>query len=166
MRVAKACGSASLPTLGPGDERDLAIYALGVGAAHNPLDDKELQTVYELHGEGRSFTATAFGQYLGKLVAKYPIITIEDGMAEGDWDGWAGLTKLLGKRTQLVGKRTRRTHLVVPLAMQEQLRPRIGRLPHPRDRLRCPLDRRATVPVGHHEQPRLHAALHAHRAGQ
>ena len=40
---------------------------------------------------------------LGKLVAKYPIITIEDGMAEGDWDGWAGLTKLLGKRTQLVG---------------------------------------------------------------
>ena len=58
---------------------------------------------YELHGEGRSFTATAFGQYLGKLVAKYPIITIEDGMAEGDWDGWAGLTKLLGKRTQLVG---------------------------------------------------------------
>ncbi|MEY4357465.1 MAG: hypothetical protein RL469_791 [Pseudomonadota bacterium] len=58
---------------------------------------------YELHGEGRSFTAAAFGQYLGKLVAKYPIITIEDGMAEGDWDGWAGLTKLLGQRTQLVG---------------------------------------------------------------
>ena len=58
---------------------------------------------YELHGEGRSFTALAFGKYLGKLVAKYPIITIEDGMAEGDWDGWAGLTKLLGKRTQLVG---------------------------------------------------------------
>ena len=58
---------------------------------------------YELHGEGRSFTAEAFGKYLAELVAKYPIITIEDGMAEGDWDGWAGLTKLLGKRTQLVG---------------------------------------------------------------
>jgi len=35
--------------------------------------------------------------------AKYPIISIEDGMAEGDWDGWANLTKLLGKTTQLVG---------------------------------------------------------------
>ena len=58
---------------------------------------------YALHGEGRSFTADAFAKYLGKLVDKYPIITIEDGMAEGDWDGWAGLTKLLGKRTQLVG---------------------------------------------------------------
>ena len=58
---------------------------------------------YELHGEGRAFSATQFTRYLAKLVDKYPIITIEDGMAEGDWQGWAGLTGELGKRCQLVG---------------------------------------------------------------
>ncbi|MFM7433464.1 MAG: phosphopyruvate hydratase [Gammaproteobacteria bacterium] len=58
---------------------------------------------YALHGEGRSFSAAQFAAYLAKLVDKYPIITIEDGMAEGDWQGWAGLTKILGKRCQLVG---------------------------------------------------------------
>ncbi|MFM7396238.1 MAG: phosphopyruvate hydratase [Gammaproteobacteria bacterium] len=58
---------------------------------------------YELHGEGRSFSAAQFAQYLAKLVDRYPIIAIEDGMAEGDWDGWAGLTRTLGKRCQLVG---------------------------------------------------------------
>ena len=58
---------------------------------------------YALHGEGRSFSAAQFTRYLAKLVDKYPIITIEDGMAEGDWKGWAGLTGELGKRCQLVG---------------------------------------------------------------
>jgi enolase len=58
---------------------------------------------YDLHGEGRAFSAAKFAQYLAKLVDRYPIITIEDGMAEGDWDGWAGLTRALGKRCQLVG---------------------------------------------------------------
>jgi enolase len=58
---------------------------------------------YALHGEGRSFSASQFTRYLAKLVDKYPIITIEDGMAEGDWQGWAGLTGALGKRCQLVG---------------------------------------------------------------
>ena len=58
---------------------------------------------YHLEGEGRSFKATAFVKYLSKLVDKYPIITIEDGMAEGDWAGWSQLTAALGKRCQLVG---------------------------------------------------------------
>ncbi|MBU6377831.1 MAG: phosphopyruvate hydratase [Gammaproteobacteria bacterium] len=58
---------------------------------------------YDLHGEGRSFSAAQFTRYLARLVDKYPIITIEDGMAEGDWQGWAGLTAALGKRCQLVG---------------------------------------------------------------
>ncbi|MBM4192599.1 MAG: phosphopyruvate hydratase [Gammaproteobacteria bacterium] len=58
---------------------------------------------YELHGEGRSFLAVQFAQYLTKLVDRYPIITIEDGMAENDWVGWAGLTRTLGERCQLVG---------------------------------------------------------------
>jgi enolase len=58
---------------------------------------------YELESEHRSFTPAEFTQYLADLVAKYPIITIEDGMSEGDWAGWSLLTSALGRRTQLVG---------------------------------------------------------------
>ena len=58
---------------------------------------------YALHGEGREFRSAQFAQYLGKLVDRYPIITIEDGMAEGDWAGWSTLAQALGKRCQLVG---------------------------------------------------------------
>ena len=58
---------------------------------------------YHLEAEGKSYSAAEFAGYLESLVAKYPIITIEDGMAEGDWDGWAGLTQRLGSRIQLVG---------------------------------------------------------------
>ena len=59
--------------------------------------------VYHLESEGRQFTATEFADYLAGLVAKYPIVTVEDGMSEGDWDGWAILTKKLGSKVQLVG---------------------------------------------------------------
>jgi enolase len=59
--------------------------------------------VYELEGEGRKFSSTEFVKYLAELVGKYPIITVEDGMAEGDWDGWAQLTQALGSKVQLVG---------------------------------------------------------------
>ncbi len=58
---------------------------------------------YELEGEGRSFTSAEFVDYLAGLVARYPIITIEDGMSEGDWAGWKLLTEKLGKKVQLVG---------------------------------------------------------------
>ncbi|MEO8016930.1 MAG: phosphopyruvate hydratase [Pseudomonadota bacterium] len=58
---------------------------------------------YDLHGEGRKFTSDQFVKYLAKLRAKYPIISIEDGMAEQDWAGWATLTTALGKTTQIVG---------------------------------------------------------------
>jgi enolase len=58
---------------------------------------------YHLHGEGRSFTSSEFADYLAGLVARYPIISIEDGMAEDDWAGWKGLTDKLGSRVQLVG---------------------------------------------------------------
>ena len=54
--------------------------------------------VYELESEGRKFNSSEFADYLAALVAKYPIVTIEDGMSEGDWDGWAVLTKKLGAR--------------------------------------------------------------------
>jgi len=58
---------------------------------------------YVLEAEGRSFDAAGFTAYLADLVARYPIITIEDGMSEGDWAGWAQLTQALGQRVQLVG---------------------------------------------------------------
>jgi len=59
--------------------------------------------IYNLESEGRKFTSAQFTEYLDGLVGRYPIITIEDGMAEGDWAGWALLTQRLGKRVQLVG---------------------------------------------------------------
>ncbi len=59
--------------------------------------------IYELKSENRKFTAVQFVDYLEGLVGRYPIITIEDGMSEGDWDGWALLTRRLGQRVQLVG---------------------------------------------------------------
>ena len=59
--------------------------------------------IYNLESEHRKFTAAQFADYLEGLVGRYPIITIEDGMSEGDWDGWALLTQRLGKRVQLVG---------------------------------------------------------------
>ncbi|MBX5463117.1 MAG: phosphopyruvate hydratase [Steroidobacteraceae bacterium] len=58
---------------------------------------------YVLESEARTFTSAEFTEYLATLVSQYPIITIEDGMAEGDWAGWAELTKRLGNRIQLVG---------------------------------------------------------------
>jgi len=59
--------------------------------------------VYELASEGRKFNSGEFADYLAALVAKYPIVTIEDGMSEGDWEGWVGLTRKLGDKVQLVG---------------------------------------------------------------
>jgi enolase len=58
---------------------------------------------YVLASEGRSFDSAGFTEYLAGLVKKYPIISIEDGMDESDWDGWATLTKAIGNDVQLVG---------------------------------------------------------------
>jgi enolase len=58
---------------------------------------------YRLGSENRDFDAPAFAEYLSGLVDAYPIVTIEDGMDESDWDGWAALTQILGNRIQLVG---------------------------------------------------------------
>ncbi len=58
---------------------------------------------YHLESEGRKFNAAQFTEYLAALAERYPILTIEDGMAEGDWEGWALLTQRLGGRLQLVG---------------------------------------------------------------
>ncbi|MET0496770.1 MAG: phosphopyruvate hydratase [Steroidobacteraceae bacterium] len=59
--------------------------------------------IYSLESEGRTFSPAQFVDYLDGLVSRYPIVTVEDGMGEGDWDGWALLTQRMGKRVQLVG---------------------------------------------------------------
>jgi len=58
---------------------------------------------YRLDSEGRDFDAAGFCEFLAELVDAYPIIFLEDGMDEGDWDGWRQLTERLGERVQLVG---------------------------------------------------------------
>ncbi len=58
---------------------------------------------YELAGEGKSLDGAAMAKYLADLVARYPIVSVEDGMAEDDWDGWRAVTELIGDKCQLVG---------------------------------------------------------------
>ena len=58
---------------------------------------------YDLAGEGKVFSSAEFADYLTGLAAKYPILSIEDGMDESDWDGWADLTRKAGDKVQLVG---------------------------------------------------------------
>ena len=58
---------------------------------------------YVLDAEGRAFDSAGFSDYLAELVGRYPIISIEDGMDENDWEGWKLLTERLGEQVQLVG---------------------------------------------------------------
>ena len=58
---------------------------------------------YDLSGEGQVFTANGFSDYLADLCEQYPIISIEDGMDESDWEGWKYQTEILGDKIQLVG---------------------------------------------------------------
>jgi enolase len=74
--------------------------AVGMDAAASEFYKDGL---YVLAGEGRSLDPTDFAGYLGQLVDRYGIVSIEDGMAEDDWDGWATLTRELAGRVQLVG---------------------------------------------------------------
>ena len=59
--------------------------------------------VYDLAGEGKQFSSAEFAAYLADFCDRYPIVSVEDGMAEDDWDGWAALTNAVGDRVQLVG---------------------------------------------------------------
>jgi len=58
---------------------------------------------YEISGEGKSLDRDGMASYLADLAARYPIVSIEDGMAEDDWDGWRVLTQMIGDKCQLVG---------------------------------------------------------------
>ncbi|MEW6573701.1 MAG: phosphopyruvate hydratase [Bacillota bacterium] len=79
----------------PGDDVSLALDPAASEFFHDGI--------YSLEGEGRNLPADEFVGYYADLVERYPIISIEDGLAEEDWDGWELLTRRLGKTVQLVG---------------------------------------------------------------
>jgi enolase len=58
---------------------------------------------YELEGEGKSLSSDQMADYWAELVKRFPIVSIEDGMSEDDWEGWIALTKAIGEKCQLVG---------------------------------------------------------------
>jgi len=74
------------------------LLALDCAASEFYKDGK-----YHLSGEGLQLTSEQFTDYLANLADQFPIVSIEDGMAEGDWDGWKLLTDRLGKKVQIVG---------------------------------------------------------------
>jgi enolase len=75
-------------------------FWLGLDAASSEFYKNGL---YDIASEGKKLNSAQFVDYFADWVNKYPIISIEDGMAENDWDGWAILTEKLGKKVQLVG---------------------------------------------------------------
>ena len=79
----------------PGDE-----VAIALDAASSEFFKNE---VYALEGEGQSLDVAGMVRYYEDLVSRYPIVSIEDAMAEDDWDGWKAVTDALGARVQLVG---------------------------------------------------------------
>lgn len=79
----------------PGED---VFLALDCAASEFYKDGK-----YVLSGENKSFDSEGFSDYLAGLVDRYPILSIEDGLDESDWDGWAYLTQKLGDKVQLVG---------------------------------------------------------------
>ncbi len=89
MKAIEAAGYA------PGED---LVLALDCASSEYFKDGK-----YELEGEGKSLDAAGHSKYLADLVSRYPIFSIEDGMAEDDWDGWKVLTDEIGAKCQLVG---------------------------------------------------------------
>ena len=102
------------PNLQSADEALGYILKAIEGAGYKPGDDVHLALdpasteffadgVYNLTGEGKELGSSEMADYYKDLCDRYPIISIEDGMAEDDWDGWRTLTELIGNRVQLVG---------------------------------------------------------------
>ena len=102
------------PNLGSASEALDFIMRAVETAGYNPGDDVVLALDaaatefythghYRLEGEGKTLESGQMANYLAELVDNYPIVSIEDGMAEDDWDGWAELTRVVGGRCQLVG---------------------------------------------------------------
>ena len=102
------------PSLKSADEALGFIMKAIEGAGYAPGEDVMLALdvasteffrdgAYRLEGEGKTLDAAGMADYLDDLVGRYPVISIEDGMAEDDWEGWQALTGRLGGRVQLVG---------------------------------------------------------------
>lgn len=102
------------PNLSSADEALSFIVQAVEAAGYKPGDDVVLgldaastefykDGRYALEGEGKSLDSAGLVAYYEDLVKRYPIVSIEDGMAEDDWEGWAAITSALGKRVQLVG---------------------------------------------------------------
>lgn len=102
------------PNLSSADEALSFIVQAIEAAGYKPGDDVVLgldaastefykDGHYALEGEGKSLDSAGLVAYYEELVKRYPIVSIEDGMAEDDWEGWAAITSALGKRVQLVG---------------------------------------------------------------
>jgi enolase len=102
------------PNIGSAEEALAFIMKAAQGVGYKAGDDFVLgldvastevfkKGKYELEGEGKSLDPAGMVDYLAGLVAKFPIVSIEDGMAEDDLDGWKLLTETLGKKVQLVG---------------------------------------------------------------
>ncbi len=99
------------------DANEAALEALIAGieaAGHRPGDDVAIaldpaaseihrDAAYELEHEGRTLSSSEFADYWADISARHPVLSIEDGMDEEDWDGWKRLTERLGDRVQLVG---------------------------------------------------------------
>jgi enolase len=97
------------------NEAALRVLVEGIEAAgYRPGDDVAIALdpaasevfrdgAYDLHHEGRKLSSDELADYWGDLVERYPIVSIEDGMDEEDWDGWRAVTERLGDRVQLVG---------------------------------------------------------------
>lgn len=81
----------------PGED---IVLAMDVAASEFYNKEKK---VYQLKGEGKELTNLEMVDFYANLIDKYPIVSIEDGLDENDWEGWAKLTEKLGKRIQLVG---------------------------------------------------------------
>jgi enolase len=79
----------------PGDD---VVLALDCAATEFYRDGR-----YRLAGEGKTLDSAGMVAYLAALVGRFPIVSIEDGMAEDDWEGWKALTEAIGARCQLVG---------------------------------------------------------------
>ena len=79
----------------PADEIAIALDIAATELFHDNL--------YDLAGEGKQYPAADFAAYLDGFCERYPIVSIEDGMAEDDWDGWKAFTDRLGGRIQIVG---------------------------------------------------------------
>ncbi|OWJ68265.1 phosphopyruvate hydratase [Inquilinus limosus] len=102
------------PNLASADEALSFIMQAIEAAGYKPGDDVVLgldaasteffkDGRYHLEGEGKTLDSAGLVAYYEDLVKRYPIVSIEDGMAEDDWEGWAAITSALGKRVQLVG---------------------------------------------------------------